>query len=254
MYRSSSLERSSRPSPELFNGSEMELSARSEALERYAAEDIVRAAIEVFGRGAVVSTAFGPAGLCILHMAQQVDPDVDAYYIDTGFSFPETEALADAWREERQLKLRTVLPILTPDEQAREHGDRLWETDPDRCCAMRKVEPNQRALEGATLWIAALRRDESPTRKATPMLQEVTLRSGQKLLKLCPLVHWTHKDVWRYIHEHGLPYNPLHDRGYPSIGCTHCTRAVGAGESERAGRWAGKGKLECGLHLAADPR
>jgi phosphoadenosine phosphosulfate reductase len=185
----------------------------------------------------------------VLHLAQQVRPDVRSYYIDTGFAFPETEALVQRWTGERSLNLLRVLPELTPEQQAAQHGDALWARDPDRCCAMRKVEPNQRALETATLWIAALRRDESPSRANTPILQRVALRSGRMVMKLAPLARWTHKDVWRYIHAHQLPYNPLHDHGYPSIGCTHCTNAVEAGQDERSGRWAGTAKTECGLHL-----
>jgi phosphoadenosine phosphosulfate reductase len=233
---------------DLLSGRE-DLVARSTALEAFSAEELIRAAIDVHGDRAIVSTAFGAAGLCVLDMAQRAKRDVRAYYIDTGFSFPETTALTERWVGDRQLNLQKVLPVLSPDEQAKAHGDALWDRDPDRCCAMRKVEPNERALAGSTLWIAALRRDEASTRKSTAMLSEVTLGSGQKILKLCPIVGWSTKDVWRYIAAHELPYNELHDRGYPSIGCTHCTRPVTEGEDERSGRWSGKDKVECGLHL-----
>jgi phosphoadenosine phosphosulfate reductase len=222
--------------------------ARSAELERAGWQASLQAALELFGARAVVSTAFGATGLCLIHAAQQIDPRVQVYTIDTGFLFEETKALAETWRVERALRLRTVLPVLSTDAQATEHGDRLWERDPDRCCAIRKKEPNARALADADLWITALRRDGSAARSATPMLQWATLPSGRRLLKLAPLVTWTSKDVWRYIHANALPYNPLHDRGYPSVGCTHCTSAVGAGEDERAGRWRGRTKTECGLH------
>lgn len=233
---------------ELFK-SGLAIAEISAELEQFEAQDIITAAIRVFGRDAAVSTAFGAGGLCVMDMAQHADPQVRTFYIDTGFGFDETEALARRWTNERRLNLLRVLPVLTPEQQAAEHGDELWRSDPDKCCEMRKVEPNNRVLQGVKLWIAALRRDESASRKKTPMLQEVVLPSGHKLLKLCPVAKWTKKEVWGYILEHDLPYNELHDRGYPSIGCTHCTRPVREGGDEREGRWAGTGKLECGLHV-----
>jgi phosphoadenosine phosphosulfate reductase len=229
--------------------SDRPVSELSAELEKHDARDIIEAAIAVFGKDAAVSTAFGAGGLCVMDIAQKLDPEVRAFYIDTGFGFDETETLAQRWVNERRLNLLRVLPELTPEEQAAEHGDELWRSDPDKCCELRKVEPNNRALEGVKLWIAALRRDESASRKKTPILQEVTLPSGHTLLKLSPIAKWTKKEVWSYIVEHELPYNELHDRGYPSIGCTHCTRPVREGGDEREGRWAGTNKLECGLHV-----
>lgn len=232
---------------EMFSG-DVGVAERSLALEQYPAMEIIAAALEAHGERAVVSTAFGAAGLCVLDMAQKARPEVRSYYIDTGLGFAETEHLAERWVKERGLNLQKVLPILSPAEQAEQYGDDLWSSDPDRCCAMRKVEPNERALLGVTLWIAALRRDEASTRKDTPILSEVKV-GGRSVLKLCPIASWGQKEVWSYIHTHQLPYNPLHDRGYPSVGCAPCTRPVQAGEDERAGRWAGKAKTECGLHL-----
>lgn len=233
--------------------SPLPIEERAAALETFPAIDLIAGALAAFGKAAAVSTAFGPSGLCVMHMAQRFDPEVRAFYIDTGFAFPETEALLRRWVHEQRLNLLRVLPELTPEAQAEVHGEALWARDPDRCCAIRKVEPNNRVLASVDLWIAALRRDEGSTRKNTPVLQAVELPSGHPLLKLCPLVQWTNKDVWRYISDHQLPYNELHDRGYPSIGCTHCTRAIRPGEDERAGRWAGSLKKECGLHLPAAP-
>lgn len=217
-------------------------------LEQFEPAEIIAAAIAVYGKGVAVSTAFGAGGLCVIDMAQASDPEVRTFYIDTGFSFDETEALAQRWIKERRLNLLRVIPHLTPEEQTAQHGPELWRSDPDKCCEMRKVEPNNRALEDTTLWIAALRRDESPSRKKTPIFQQVTLPSGHTLLKLAPIARWTKKEVWKYIADKELPYNELHDRGYPSIGCTHCTRPVREGGDEREGRWMGTGKLECGLH------
>lgn len=244
---------STHPAADLFAVSVTDdLRERSRALEALEAQEVLRLALTTFGEGARISTAFGATGLVLMDLAQRIDPRVSAYSIDTGFNFPETEALIERWRA-RGLNLEVVRPTQTPEQQAAEQGEALWARDPDRCCALRKVEPNDRALASAKLWIAALRRDESSSRLETPMLSAVTLPSGQQILKLCPLVAWTKGQVWRYILEHQLPYNPLHDQGYASIGCTHCTRAVTAGEDERAGRWAGTGKRECGLHLAPGP-
>lgn len=237
-----------RPIVELLRG-EGPIEPRSAALERFAPGELIGAALATFGRGAAVSTAFGAGGLCVMHLAQAHDPDVRAFFIDTGFNFPETEGLLGRWVTERRLNLLRVLPELTPEEQDERHGRELWRRDPDLCCRIRKVEPNHRALEDVSLWIAALRRDESSSRVSTPILQELELPSGRRILKLCPIARWTKREVWRYILEHELPYNPLHDRGFPSVGCTHCTRAVRPGEDERAGRWAGSSKQECGLHL-----
>ena len=155
--------------------------------------------------------------------------------------------------DERGLELERVKSLLSPNEQASLHGDALWSRDPDRCCAIRKVEPNERALEGAAIWVSALRRDQSRTREQTAVLGVATLGNGARLLKLCPLATWTRKDVWNYIFAHRLPYNALHDRGYPSVGCTHCTRPATSDDDERSGRWVGTEKTECGLHLEKKP-
>lgn len=233
---------------ELFRSS-LPVAEISAKLEDHEASDIIAAAIAVYGKEVAVSTAFGAGGLCVMDLAQQFDPDVRTFYIDTGFGFEETDAVANKWVNERRLNLLRVLPQLTPEEQAAEHGDELWRSDPDRCCELRKIEPNNRALEGSRVWIAALRRDEASTRRRTPILSEVQLPSGRTILKLSPIAGWTKKEVWKYILDHQLPYNELHDRGYPSVGCTHCTRPVREGGDEREGRWAGTNKVECGLHL-----
>ena len=227
-----------------------DVAARAEALEAFSAEEILQAAIGAFGADLIVGTAFGAGGLCVLHMAQQIDANVQAYYLDTGFVFEQTRNVIQAWKDERKLNLTSVLPILSPSQQAETHGDKLWEREPDKCCDIRKVEPNRRILSTKRAWVTALRRDEASSRRQTPILSEVELPNGHRLLKICPIVSWSRKDVWRYIFAHELPYNALHDQGYPSIGCTHCTHAVTDGEDERAGRWSGSAKVECGLHTA----
>ena len=228
------------------------MGSRSCSLEQFGAHTLIEAAFRAYGEQVAISTALGPSGLCVLNMAQQVFPEVSPYFIDTGFNFKETQEVADKWIK-RGVNLKRVLPILTPSEQAAVHGDKLWEREPDKCCHFRKVEPNEFALQGKKIWISALRRDQSPSRAETPVLEWVTLGNGHSLWKLCPLVRWTKKDVWRYIMGHHLPYNALHDQGYPSVGCTHCTAPVAEGnEDERAGRWSGNAKTECGLHVKTD--
>lgn len=240
---------SSALNPDLLTGQLDAVEAASAELEALDAAAALQICLDAFGTRAIVGTAFGAGGLCVLHLAQQIDPEVAVYTIDTGFMFPETVALAERWVQERQLRLRRMLPVLTPQQQAAEYGEALWSSDPDKCCALRKVEPNQRALAEIDLWVTALRRDESPSRAAQPVLQRTKLASGRPILKLAPIARWSRQDVWRYIFQHDLPYNPMHDAGYPSVGCTHCTTAVAEGGDERDGRWAGKSKNECGLHL-----
>ena len=168
----------------------------------------------------------------LLDLLAQVRPDVRVFSLDTGVLFPETYAV---WREVEERYGITIEPFRG------EWVDGLWLTEPDRCCALRKVEPLSRALAGLDCWITGLRREQSPTRAEAPV-KEWDAKHG--LWKLNPLVDWTEKDVWAYVMERGLPYNALHDQGYSSIGCTHCT-LPGSG---REGRWATTGKTECGLH------
>jgi phosphoadenosine phosphosulfate reductase len=136
--------------------------------------------------------------------------------------------------------------MLSPEEQARTQGEALWTSDPDRCCNLRKVEPLRRKLAELSAWITSIRRDQTSVRSGA---RRVEWDAKFGLVKINPIVDWTAKQVWRYIHDHDVPYNQLHDQDYPSIGCTHCTRAVKPGEDPRAGRWSGFAKTECGLHI-----
>ena len=181
-----------------------------------------------------VACSFQKEASVILDMLVRIEPEARFFVLDTGVLFEETY---DTWRrvEERY--------GITIDRYAGEWIDGLWARDPDACCGMRKVEPLEQALSQVDAWITGLRRDQSPTRAGTPKLGPDDGHPGK--LKCAPLADWTEKDVWRYIAEHDVPYNPLHDQGFASIGCTHCTVA-GAG---RDGRWAGTDRIECGLHL-----
>ncbi len=228
----------------------------AEAIQRAAAaldaaepEEILRWAIDRYGEGLTLACSFGGiSGMALLDMVQRLAPGTEVFYLDTDYLFPETYEMAATsqarWPEARIVAYKTDV---SPEQQAHAHGERLWERDPDLCCEVRKVEPNRRALQGKQAWISGLRRDQSGDRGVTPAVQW-DAKFG--LVKVNPLINWDEKRVWAYIFKHNVPYNPLHDRGYPSIGCTNCTKAVNPGDDPRSGRWAGMDKDECGLHTA----
>ena len=181
-------------------------------------------------------------------MVHRIDPAVPLFYLDTDFLFPETYATRDRIIQQYGLKPAQVIQVkslLTPDQQAAQHGAALWSTEPDRCCQLRKVEPLTRVLKGYDAWVTGIRRDQAPTRANAGLIE---WDSNFQLMKVNPLARWTWSDVWTYIKVYEVPYNPLHDQNYPSIGCTHCTAAVAPGEDPRAGRWKTFTKTECGLH------
>ena len=198
-----------------------------------------------FPKGVTFSTGFGAEGCVIVDLISRHELDVDVFTLDTGLLFPETYALWRRLEERYGLTIRAVRPAETVAEQARAHGERLWEREPDRCCALRKVEPLRQALAGSAAWVSAIRREQTPDR-ATARVVEWDERFS--LVKLNPLAGWTHAEVWDYVREHHVPVSPLHAQGYASIGCHPCTSPVAAGEDPRAGRWRGKSKTECGLH------
>lgn len=223
-----------------------EIAAASTALEGQGPVAALRWAYEHFTHDEIALVcSFGAEDVALVDMISKVAPEAQLFYLDTNFLFPETCRTIEAVRAAYPLRMRQVLPVLTPEEQAAQHGDELWRRDPDACCAIRKVEPLTRVLSGLKAWITGIRREQSPTR-ANAQVVEWDRKFG--LVKINPLVAWKDADVWKYILENNVPYNPLHDQGYPSIGCTHCTRAVRPGEDPRAGRWSGFQKTECGLH------
>jgi phosphoadenosine phosphosulfate reductase len=195
----------------------------------------------------VLASALGPQSLAILDMLQRARLAVDVLFLDTGLHFAETLALKEEVERRYGLRIRAVEPELSLSEQARRCGERLWQRDPDRCCAERKLEPMRRALAGYDAWISGIRRSQSPARaRAQPL--EWDARHG--LHKVNPLVAWSREQVERYLREHDVPRHPLLARGYASVGCRPCTSPLAPGESdERAGRWRGTAKDECGLHL-----
>ncbi|WIY62581.1 phosphoadenylyl-sulfate reductase [Bacillus arachidis] len=194
----------------------------------------------------VYACSFGVEGMVLLHLINQVNPSANVVFLDTNVHFQETYDLIKRVRERfPNLKITEKQPSLTLEEQAKEHGDNLWEHNPNLCCKLRKVLPLEESLSSGKSWISGLRREQSETRKHTRFInQDHRFQS----IKICPLIHWTWKEVWRYVFKHHLPYNPLHDVGYPSIGCEKCTLPIGEGADSRDGRWAGKSKTECGLH------
>ena len=208
--------------------------------------DILRWAVEAYGDRLVVVTSFQCTGIVTLHMLHQMGILVDALMLDTGLLFPETYELVARLQERIKFNLVRVKPELSVEEQAAQYGDALWARDPDACCRMRKVVPLDRALVGYDAWIAGLRRDQSKSRSAVEAIGW-DHRNGK--VRISPLANWTGEMVWGYIRAYDLPYNPLHDRGYPSIGCFPCTQAVALSDEPRAGRWANQAKTECGIHL-----
>ncbi|HHW08652.1 MAG TPA: phosphoadenylyl-sulfate reductase [Firmicutes bacterium] len=221
--------------------------------ESAAPQDIIKWAADTFRPHAAASCSFGGAGgMVIAHMLARCAPDIPLLFIDTGFLFPETYALRDSLIAKYGLRVINIVPSLTPEEQASRYGDKLWERDPDLCCTLRKVIPMQNALYGLKAWITSLRRDQSPTRKNTRVYEIHRFPDGQMTLKVNPLANWRREEVWDYIISQDIPYNPLLNRGYRSLGCTHCTQDCSSCpaelQDERAGRWAGRNKTECGLH------
>ena len=204
------------------------------------AEELLVWAHERFGRRLCLTCSWQRQSSALVHMVSELGLEVDVIELDTLVLFPETYETRDKLVERYGLTLKSFRPI--------DPIDRLWETDPDRCCGIRKVEPLERALSGYDAWITGIRREQSPSRANA---QKVEWSERYGVWKIQPLVDWNAKRVDAYLTVNEVPYNPLHDRGYPSIGCIHCTRPVAAGEDERAGRWAGSGKLECGIHVNA---
>ena len=207
-------------------------------------------AVSTFGDKVALASSFGVEDMCLIDMLVRAAPTPRVFYLDTGLLFPETYALADAVAARYGFVPERRRPALTLARQAEHYGDRLWERDPDACCRMRKVEPLGQMLKGLDAWITGIRRDQTPFRAGARVVE---LDGKFGLIKINPLVRWTTGQVWRYVRQHRVPYNPLHDQGYPSIGCVPCTRPVRLGDDPRAGRWANLDKTECGIHPGGAP-
>lgn len=224
------------------------LKALSDSFEVKQPWDVVAYALAHYGHSIILACSFGAEDVALIDMIHKIDARTPLFYLDTEFLFPETYTVRDRIIEKYGLLSTQVIQVtslLTPEQQAAQYGEALWLREPDRCCDLRKVEPLKRILGGYSAWVTGIRRDQGPTRAHAGFV-EWDQKFG--LLKFNPLARWSADDVWTYIRLHDVPYNALHDRNYPSIGCTHCTAPVTPGEDPRSGRWKNFGKTECGLH------
>jgi phosphoadenosine phosphosulfate reductase len=221
------------------------LDLTTENAETFNAPELIHAALDAFEGDIAIASSFGAEDVVLIDIASRRRRPFRVFALDTDFLFPETYALMSGIETKYGIAVERCRPALTPQEQALVHGDALWSFDPDRCCSIRKIEPLTNKLRTLRAWITGIRRDQAPTRAGARKL-EWDEKFG--LWKLNPLADWSSERVWDYIRAHEVPYNPLHDRNYPSLGCTWCTRPVKSGEDPRAGRWSGFAKTECGLH------
>lgn len=216
------------------------------AADAWSPHRVLSWAFDTFQESVAISSAFGAEGMVLIDIASRLKKKFRLFTIDTEFLFPETYQLMDRIEQKYGITIEKVYSMLSPEEQERSHGGALWTKNPDLCCNLRKVEPLRRKLSGLNAWITSIRQDQTSAR-ASARRVEWDAKFG--LVKINPIVDWSSKQVWRYIHDHDVPYNQLHNQDFPSIGCTHCTRAVRVGEDPRAGRWPGFAKTECGLHI-----
>jgi phosphoadenosine phosphosulfate reductase len=222
-----------------------ELRMISAEFETAPPETILRWAVEEFGVDIALATGFGAEGCVLVAMLSAISPGTRIFYLDTDLLFSETYALRDQLAKRYGVRFERRATRLSLSEQALQFGDRLWERQSDLCCNLRKVEPLREMLGGLRAWVTAIRREQSPARAGIGIVERDE-KFG--LLKINPLAAWSARDVWSYIARNDVPYNPLHDEGYPSIGCVPCTTPVQIGEVPRAGRWRGTAKVECGIH------
>lgn len=229
--------------------SDPELRALNRRFETATPREIVHWALDGSGIERIaLASAFQAEGTCVMHMASLVRPDVEILFLETGFHFAETLAFKEQLSERLGVTITDLVGAYTVEQQEATFGERLYERDPGLCCDVNKVRPMFDALQKLDAWVTAFRRDSSPTRGTAPILDRYELEPGRPMLKINPVANWTRRDTWAYLKENDLPHNPLYDLGYASIGCAPCTRMRFEGEPERAGRWAGLSKWECGIH------
>lgn len=229
---------------------DLDVHAEAARFETESLEAVLTWTWEKFGKLAAIGTSYQGSGLVIIHHARKLGLDFPVFTVDTGLLFPETYELKRRLEDFFGIQIEELKPAQTVDEQYRTYGGNLWEKNPDTCCTLRKVLPLQQKLAHLHVWITGLRRNQSDTRAKTKILElyEFDRLRGNHILKLNPMANWTREAVWNYIREHNIPYNPLHDRGYGTIGCWPCTKPGGRDGNERAGRWEGFDKTECGIH------
>ena len=215
-----------------------QIAAAGAKLENQPPEAILKWAVDTFYPRLTMATAFGPEGNCIIHMLAAIEPGVRIFNLETGYQFAETLELRERIKQKYGIEVEYVRAESTVKEYEDEHGGPLYVIRPDQCCFDRKIAPLRNAVIGYQAWISAIRKDQTGDRAQASVVQ---WDAKFDLVKINPLLNWTKKDVWNFITKNDVPYNPLHDRGYPSIGCWPCTAPVGEGEDERAGRWRGTG-------------
>lgn len=227
----------------------LDLAARNEIFETSPPAEILRWVTDTFAPDAVLTMSFQHEGVVIAHMLREIAPDTPILFIDTGYHFPETLAYRDELVSRFALPIQNLASTMPRPEFIAKHGDDLHQRDPDLCCKINKVEPLQLALRGVRAWINGRRRDQAGTRAG----MKIAERLQGDMVKVNPLANWTAKDTYEYMSRFDIPTHPLFEQGYASIGCAPCTRPILAGEDERAGRWSGSGKTECGLHTFLEP-
>lgn len=227
-----------------------EAKSLNEQFSRSSTEEILRWAWQRFGKRAAIGTSFQGAGLVMMDVARRAGFEFPVFTLDTGLLFEETVALKKRLEDFFGFQIESLTPDLTVEQQAESLGPELWTRDPDLCCTARKVVPLQGKLAGLDCWITGLRRQQSDSRADVGILELYVFdeAAGRDIVKLNPMADWTRDAVWQHISDRKIPYNPLHDRGYRSIGCRPCTSKTVGGDHERAGRWTGFSKVECGIH------
>lgn len=211
--------------------------------------DILRWAVDTYGTCLTMATAFGVEGCVLMDMLSRLGSDarqVHIFNLDTGYQFKETLELREKIQARYGFQIELISAKESREQMEARFGGPIYGSQPDECCRIRKVVPLKETLEGYGAWLSAIRRDQTKTRANHDLIQ---WDNKYDLAKISPLGNWTREDVWAYVRNHNVDYNPLHDQGYPSIGCQPCTRPVQEGENERAGRWSGTAKTECGLHF-----
>lgn len=225
-----------------------EVEQLADRMDGWSLEHILCWAFEHFGDQVGMMTALGYSGVVLMDHVRKIRPGFEVVFVDTGFHFPQTLAFLEDLQQRWELNFNVVQPSLPREQIDSILGPQPWKTNPDLCCHHRKVEPMLRMLPTKAAWLSALRRDQSTSRARL----EVVEIDGRGTLKIYPMARWTRDQTWDYIRDNQLPYHPLHDENYPSIGCTHCTAPVAPGQHERAGRWNSMPKLECGIHVHRD--
>ncbi len=222
-----------------------EITELSLQFENEQPQDVVSWAVSTFNKDIAFACSFGMEDVCIVDMIAKTGVETNIFYLDTSLLFKETHELIEKLGDKYGIRFESVSTECSLEQQAERHGDDLWTVDPDLCCNIRKVAPLKKKLSALKAWMTGIRRDQTPERAQA---KTVEWDNKFELVKINPIVKWTNADTKDYIIKHGIPYNPLHDKGYPSIGCKPCTFSVKPGEDPRSGRWKGFAKKECGLH------